>query len=364
MTATDRQGCEAAGAGSVRQECEAASTGYGRQEFHAARTGSDRQLLAVENLTVELATGAGPIRPVDSVSLSVERGKTLALVGESGSGKSMLCRAVLGLVPSQGRICFAGHDTGLCSAKEMNRIRGREIGVVLQDPLSSLNPVMTIEKQIGEPMRYHLGIRASEARERALALLRLVGIPHPGERLSCYPHQLSGGMRQRVAIAIALACDPKLLIADEPTTALDVNVQAEILNLLSRIQRERNMAIILVSHDLGVVAGRSHDIAVMYAGRIVEQGPTAAVFARMRMRYTRALFEAIPRIDDPPQRRLPNIPDQPPNFAALPAGCRFAPRCPAAAERCRNEYPPLVADGVDGHRFACWYPCEPPEVGV
>lgn len=315
-------------------------------------------LLAVDNLAVEIVTGAGLIRPVDSVSLTLERGKTLALVGESGSGKSMLCRAILGLVPSQGSVIFNGHDTHKLSTNEMNRVRGREIGVVLQNPLSSLNPVMTIASQIAEPMRCHLAIRPSEARERALSLLRAVGIPSPEERMRCYPHQLSGGMRQRVAIAIALSCDPKLLIADEPTTALDVTVQAEILDLLGRIQQELNMAIILVSHDLGVVAGRAHDIAVMYAGRIVEQGPTAALFERMRMRYTHALFDAIPRIDDPPHRRLPNIPDQPPNFAALPPGCRFAPRCFSAQERCHAEYPPLVDDDHTGHRFACWFPRE------
>lgn len=322
---------------------------------------ANRQLLAVENLTVEIQTGRGRIRPVDSVSLTLERGKTLAIVGESGSGKSMLCRAILGLVPSTGSILVNGHDTGKLSGRELNRIRGREIGVVLQDPLSSLNPVMTIASQITEPMRCHLGIRSREARERAVELLRDVGIPNPGERLGCYPHQLSGGMRQRVAIAIALACDPMLLIADEPTTMLDVTVQAEILNLLGRIQQERNMAVILVSHDLGVVAGRAHNIAVMYAGRIVEQGPTAAIFERMRMRYTHALFDAIPRIDDPPQRRLPNIPDQPPDFAALPSGCRFAPRCAHVGERCRSEYPPLKVDGDDGHRFACWFPRQLPE---
>ena len=319
-------------------------------------SGADRQLLLVENLIVELQTGHGPIRPVDSVSLSLEKGKTLAIVGESGSGKSMFCRAILGLVPARGDIRFDGRDTGSLSAREMNRLRGRDIGVVLQDPLLSLNPVMTIAAQILEPMRIHLGISHREGVARVLTLLKEVGIPSPEERLSCYPYQLSGGMRQRVALAIALACDPKLLIADEPTTALDVTVQAEILNLLGRIQQERNMAIILVSHDLGVVAGRAHDMAVMYAGRIVEQGPATAVFERMRMRYTHALFDAIPRIDDPPGRRLPNIPDQPPDFAALPLGCRFAPRCSHVGERCRSEYPPLVADGDDGHRFACWFP--------
>lgn len=325
---------------------------------------ADRQLLIVENLIVELQTGSGTIRPVDSVSLTLERGKTLAIVGESGSGKSMLCRAILGLVPVQGTIRFGGRDTNGLSVREMNRIRGREIGVVLQDPLLSLNPVMTIADQIIEPMRIHLGIRARDGVEKALSLLQSVGIPHPEERLNCYPHQLSGGMRQRVAIAIALSCDPKLFIADEPTTALDVTVQAEILNLLARIQQERNMAIILVSHDLGVVAGTAHDLAVMYAGRIVEQGKTGAVFERMRMPYTRALFDSIPRIDDPPHRRLPNIPDQPPNFAALPAGCRFAPRCANAAERCRLEYPPLIADGSDEHLFACWYPSKLEEASV
>lgn len=325
---------------------------------------ADRYLLAVDRLAVEIQTSSGLIRPVDSVSLALERGKTLALVGESGSGKSMLCRAILGLVPSHGSIRFDGCDTGSLPSARLNLLRGREIGVVLQNPLSSLNPVMTIASQIIEPMRCHLGIRHREGVERALSLLRSVGIPRPEERLGCYPHQLSGGMQQRVAIAIALACDPKLLIADEPTTALDVTVQAEILDLLSRIQQERNMAIILVSHDLAVVTGRAHDIAVMYAGRIVEQGPTAAVLSRMRMRYTRALFDAIPRIDDPQHRRLPNIPDQPPNFAALPPGCRFAPRCPNVLDQCRNHYPPLVADEHDGHRFACWFPCELPEASA
>jgi peptide/nickel transport system ATP-binding protein len=325
---------------------------------------SDRGLLEVRDLSVELSTDAGPIRPVDGISLRLERGKILAVVGESGSGKSMFCRAVLGLVPSRGQIIFDGRDTGSYSARELNRMRGRDIGVVLQDPLSSLNPVMTIESQIVEPMRYHLGLGASAAREQARTLLGSLGMARPEERLACYPHQLSGGMRQRVAIAMALACDPKLLIADEPTTALDVTVQAEILQLLGRLQRERDLAIMLVSHDLGVVAGRAHDVAVMYAGRVVEQGPTAEVFAAMRMRYTRALFDAIPRLDDPPQRRLPNIPDQAPNFAALPPGCRFAPRCGAVRERCHQEYPPLETCGTGGHRYSCWFPCQQKEAGL
>lgn len=325
-------------------------------------TATDLQLLTLENLTVELQTGLGPIRPVDSVSLSLTRGKTLALVGESGSGKSMLCRAILGLVPTGGNIRFDGRDTGTLSTREMNRIRGRDIGVVLQDPLSSLNPVMTIADQIIEPMAIHLGIQRREGKARALSLLGSVGIPRPEERLGCYPHQLSGGMRQRVAIAIALSCEPKLLIADEPTTALDVTVQAEILALLARLQQERNMAILLVSHDLGVVAGIADVVAVMYAGRIVELAPASELFGRMRMPYTKALFDAIPRIEDPSHRRLPNIPDLPPNFAALPPGCRFAPRCPRAGARCRTEEPSLVCEGDRNHSCACWFPIITPGI--
>jgi peptide/nickel transport system ATP-binding protein len=321
-------------------------------------------LLTVDDLTVELQTGNGPIRPVDSVSLSLEKGKTLALVGESGSGKSMLCRAILGLVPAKGGILFDGRDNGKLGAGELNRIRGRDIGVVLQNPLSSLNPVMTVASQIVEPMRIHLGISRREGMERTLSLLRSVGIPRPEERMACYPHQLSGGMRQRVAIAIALSCEPKLLIADEPTTALDVTVQADILALLARIRKERNMAILLVSHDLGVVAGSSDSVAVMYAGKIVEQAPASELFRQMRMPYTRALFDAIPRIEDPSHRRLPNIPDLPPDFAALPPGCRFAPRCPRAGERCHWEEPPLVCDEDENHRYACWFPYlnQPPSI--
>lgn len=326
-------------------------------------TGADKTILSVDGLTVELQAGNSSIIPLDGVSLTLERGKTLALVGESGSGKSMLCRAIMGLAPSRGTVRFNGHDAGSLSAAAMNRLRGREIGMVLQNPLSSLNPVMTVGRQIIEPLRVHLGLGRRESRERALGLLGAVGIPSPDERFACYPHQLSGGMRQRVAIAIALACDPLLLIADEPTTALDTTVQAEILGLLSRLQNERDMAILLVSHDLGVVAGLADEIAVMYAGRIVEQGPTGTLFSRMRMPYTRALFDAILRIDAPPQRRLIGIPGHPPDFADLPYGCRFASRCTRTAERCRQEYPPLVTAGDKRHRFACWFPCEPAEEG-
>ncbi len=325
-------------------------------------TVSDTHLLTVENLSVTIPSSAGAVRAVDRVSLALERGRTLALVGESGSGKSMFCRAVMGLlprsavVPGAARVTFDGRDLGGLPRRELAAIRGREIGVVLQDPLSSLNPVIPVGRQIAEPMRYHLGLSSARARERAVELLAAVGIPQPEERLGAYPHQLSGGMRQRVAIAMALACEPKLLIADEPTTALDVTVQAEILNLLGRLQRERNMAMVLVTHDLGVVAGRAHETAVMYAGRIVEKAPTVELFTRMRMHYTRALFDAIPRIDDPPHRELGAIGGQPPGPAAQRVGCPFAPRCWRAEERCRTEEPPLARDAGENHSYACWFP--------
>jgi len=325
-------------------------------------TASPKDILSVENLVVHLPCKRGVVRAVDGVSFTLERGKTLALVGESGCGKSMLCRAILGLLPGRailspaGRISFAGQELAKLAKKELARILGREIGIVLQNPISSLNPVQRIGWQIAEPMHYHLGLSTAKARERSVELLRAVGISQPEERLACYPHQLSGGMRQRVAIAIALACDPQLLIADEPTTALDVTVQAEILNLLSRLQRERNMAMILVTHDLGVVAGRAHETAVMYAGRIVEQASTASLFDRMRMPYTRALFNAIPRLDDPPHKALKAIGGQPPDLSAPCGGCPFAPRCPKAEERCCEAAPPLACDDDENHRYACWFP--------
>lgn len=323
----------------------------------------DKPLLQVEDLSVRIPIPGGTVRAVERVSFNVERGRTLALVGESGSGKSMLCRAIMGILPGNAAvtgkagICFDGRNLTHLPEKELNRIRGREIGMVLQNHMSSLNPVLTIGRQIMEPMRYHLGISAAEAGRRALELLQAVGIPQPEMRWNCHPHQLSGGMRQRAAVAIALSCNPNLLIADEPTTALDVTVQAELLNLLALVQKERNMAMILVSHDLGVVAGRVHETAVMYAGRIVEQAPTVELFARMRMPYTRALFDAIPRLDDPPHTPLKAVDGQPPDLSAPLVGCPFAPRCPRAQVRCREKEPPLTADeGTENHRYACWFP--------
>ncbi len=325
-----------------------------------------RPLLTVEHLTTHLPTKDGVVQAVDGVSFTLNRGETLAIVGESGSGKSMLCRTILGLLPRQkksyqhpdpGRIIFDGQDLGKLPQKELMHIRGKEIAVVLQDPMSSLNPVMTVGKQIAEPLRYHLGMSRKAARARAIELLSSVGLPQPEHKVDAYPHQLSGGMRQRVVIAMALASEPKLLIADEPTTALDVTVQAEILSLLDRIQAERNMAMILVTHDLGVVAGRAQQTAVMYAGKIVEQAPTRELFANMRMPYTKALFESIPRLEDPLGKRLRTIEGQPPNLLATRSGCHFSPRCTRADELCYETEPPLTqAFQTPAHHYACWHP--------
>lgn len=325
---------------------------------------SEQDLLTVEKLSVEIAAPGGIVRALDRVSLSLRRGRTLAVVGETGSGKSMLCRAIIGIVPRRathtggGRIIFEGRDLSRLPERELNRIRGREIGIVLQNPMSSLNPVLTVGRQIAEPMEHHLGLSRSRAKARAVELLEAVGIPAAEERSRWYPHQMSGGMRQRVAIAMALSCDPKLLIADEPTTALDVTVQAEILNLLGRLQKERDLAVLLVSHDLSVVAGRAQDTAVMYRGRIVEKGPTIDLFTRMRMHYTKALMDAIPRIDDPPGQTLKAIAGPPPSAVESSPGCHFAPRCVSVGEICRQAAPLLRHDLNSEHCYACWFPLE------
>jgi oligopeptide/dipeptide ABC transporter ATP-binding protein len=323
-------------------------------------------LLEVSELRTHFLTGRGTVRAVDGVSFTLERGRTLGVVGESGSGKTVLARSIMGLLPShnvvrRGEVTYEGRRlTGLSHA-ELREVWGAEISMVFQDPMTSLNPVVRIGRQITETMRFHLDVSGGEARAKAAELLKSVGIPEPERRLRAYPHELSGGMRQRVMIAIALSCGPKLLIADEPTTALDVTTQAQILGLLGRQQRERFMAMILVTHDLGVVAGRTDEIAVMYAGRVVERAPTAVLFSDMRMRYTQALFRSIPRITDPGHRRLQAIGGRPPDLVAPSKGCSFAPRCRYARERCRTEAPPLTEAG-SGHAYACWYPAEPGEV--
>ena len=323
-------------------------------------------VLEVEDLRTWFDTPAGIVHAVDGVSFRLERGRTLGVVGESGSGKSVLCRSVMGLLPRRGvirsgSVRFGGVQLSSLSRDALRRLWGHEMAMVFQDPMTSLNPVMKIGEQLTEGLRLHLGLGAREAEARAVALLGEVGIPEPERRLRQFPHQLSGGMRQRVTIAIALACDPILVFGDEPTTALDVTVQAQILDLLDREQQERTMSMVLVTHDLGLVAGRADDIAVMYAGKIVEKAPTEALFADMKMPYTEALFKSIPKLSQPSHSRLDTIPGRPPNLSRPPVGCRFAARCPYARERCREEEPPLVAASTPGHEYACWYPVGSPE---
>ncbi len=322
-------------------------------------------LLSVEGVSVDLPTPRGALRAVDNVDLSLAPGRTLGVVGESGCGKTMLSRAILQLLPKRarlsGRVMLGGRDLAALPAEALRRLRGPELAVVFQDPMTSLNPVLTIGTQIIETLQAHLGMDAAVAAARSAELLAAVGIPAPLQRLRQYPHQLSGGMRQRVAIAIALSCEPKLLIADEPTTALDVTVQAQILDLLAREQQRRHMAMILITHDLGVVAGRTDEVAVMYAGRIVERAPTLKLFAQMRMPYTEALLAAIPKLNSPPHTPLPAIAGRPPDPTRPLPGCSFAPRCRYADGRCRVLKPPLADPERTGTLYACWHPLGLPD---
>jgi peptide/nickel transport system ATP-binding protein len=323
-------------------------------------------LLEVKDVTTHFDSPRGMVHAVDGVSFTLDRGRTLGIVGESGSGKTVLARSVMGLLPKtrvhrSGSIKFEGREIGNLGPDEMRHIWGSQMSMVFQDPMTSLNPVMKVGKQVTESLLYHLDISRNYASELAEALFTSVGIPEPKRRLNEYPHQLSGGLRQRVMIAIALACGPKLLFADEPTTALDVTVQAQILDLLQQQQRERFMAMILVTHDLGVVAGRTDEIAVMYAGKIVEKAPTSVLFSNMKMPYTEALVQSIPKLGDRSHTRLRVIRGRPPQLVNPPVGCRFAPRCPYAQDKCVREEPPLRESDVPGHRFACWFPVGTPE---
>ena len=313
-------------------------------------------LLDVRDLRVSFPVQGGAIHPVDGVSFRVERGRTLALVGESGCGKSLTSLALLRLVPEPGRISggsirLDGEELTSLSERDMRAVRGGRIAMVFQDPMTSLNPVLRAGTQIAEAVRAHRSVSRAQARDRALALLTEVGIPDPARRLDEYPHQLSGGMRQRVMIAIALAAEPEVLVADEPTTALDVTVQAQILELLARLQRQRHMGILLITHDLGIVAGRADHVAVMYAGQIVESAPTPALFAAPAHPYTRGLFNSVPSIDGPLERLLP-IRGTVPSPSAWPSGCRFAPRCPQRFDACDRM--PALADVAAGHTSRCW----------
>jgi oligopeptide/dipeptide ABC transporter ATP-binding protein len=320
-------------------------------------------LLEVEDLTVSFPSRRGELRAVNGVSYELCPRQTLAIVGESGSGKTVSCRALMGLLPQAavvtGSARFAGAELIGLTDDEMRRHRGTNIAMVFQDPSRSLNPTMKVGNQIAEAVRVHHKVGKAEAREQAVELLRLAQIPVPARRFLEYPHQLSGGMRQRVMIAIALACRPRLLIADEATTALDVTTQAQIMELLLELQAELGMTLMLISHDLGLAASYADEVIVMYAGQIVEQAPASRLFARVRMPYTQALFEAIPRLERPAHAPLPVIGGRPPDLSARPAGCPFAPRCRRAADDCHASPPPL-AEHEPGHRWACWHPLETP----
>ena len=321
------------------------------------------RVLEVANLRVSFpGAGQGRFYPVDGVSFSLERGEMLALVGESGCGKSLTSLALLQLIPPPGRIesgsviRLGETDVLALQGEALRRIRGRRIGMIFQDPMTSLNPVFTVGAQIVEGIRAHFKMPSSEARQRALQLLQEVGIPDPVERLKAYPHQLSGGMRQRVMIAIALSAEPEILVADEPTTALDVTVQAQILEVLDSLRARRGMAVLLITHDLGIVAGRADRVAVMYAGQIVEEASTPRLFANPSHPYTQGLFASVPRITGP-LKRLNPIRGSVPAASAWPTGCRFRPRCPQAFDRSEIE-PPLLPVEPE-HRMRCWLAEEP-----
>jgi peptide/nickel transport system ATP-binding protein len=320
--------------------------------------------LEVTDLTTHINLSRSVVQAVGNVDLMIEPGETLGLVGESGCGKSMLGLSILGLLPAGGHIVggsiqVEGRELVGLSQTEMRRIRGNTVSMIFQDSLSSLNPTKTIGEQVAEPVRLHRNASRKEAAERALEVLELVGLPRPKERLKDYPHQLSGGLRQRVMIAIALACEPRVLLADEPTTALDVTIQAQILTLLDDLKDRLGMATLLVTHDMGVVAGRASRINVMYAGRLVETAPTGRLFTSMHHPYTQGLLGSIPRLDQDNREALASIPGLPPNLANPPLGCRFAPRCSRATDQCRAEEPPLSGDDPE-HHFACWHPVDGP----
>jgi oligopeptide/dipeptide ABC transporter ATP-binding protein len=315
-------------------------------------------LLRVENLKTHFFTTEGVVRAVDGISFSIKEGQTLCLVGESGSGKSVTAYSILRLIPQPpgrivaGKIIFRGRNLLELSESEMRKIRGNEISMIFQEPMTSLNPVITVGEQIAEALRLHQQLDNKSAWRKSIELLNSVGIPSPEERASNYPHQLSGGMRQRVMIAMAISCNPSLLIADEPTTALDVTIQAQILDLLRKLQKELNMALILITHDLGIVAEMAHQVAVMYAGQIVESTPVEDLFQRPLHPYTKGLLNSVPTLTST-ARRLIAIDGVVPNPADLPKGCRFSPRCPLAIERCHKEEPQLLE--VEPQRFtACF----------
>jgi len=320
---------------------------------------SSSPLLEIEDLVTEFSTDEGVVRAVDGVSLTVEAGATVGVVGESGCGKSVTALSIMRLLPqpmgriAAGSIRFQGRDLAGLRVEEMERIRGNEIGMVFQEPMTALNPVHTIGRQLTEGLRLHRGLKDREALREACTILDRVGIPSPEVRLGEYPHQLSGGMRQRVVIAIALACSPDLLIADEPTTALDVTIQAQILELMRELQDELGMAVLLITHDLGVIAETCDEVVVMYAGRVAERGSVHDIFDRPKHPYTRGLLASIPTLETEPKARLNIIEGMVPGLRDLPPGCRFENRCPLATARCRAA-PPVEETVGAAHRVSCY----------
>jgi peptide/nickel transport system ATP-binding protein/oligopeptide transport system ATP-binding protein len=317
-------------------------------------------VLRVRDLNTVFRTRGGEVHAVNSVSFDIRPGELLGVVGESGSGKSVTMMSLIGLLPSppaevrSGQVLFDGDDLLRCTPEALRRVRGGEIGFIFQDPMTSLNPVFTVGFQIMEPLQKHMGLTKAQARARAAELLALVGIPDPARRLKDYPHQFSGGMRQRVMIAIALACDPKLLIADEPTTALDVTIQAQILELVRDLRQKLGMAIVWITHDLGVIAGIADRVIVMYGGQIVEQAPVRDLFARPQHPYTRALLGTIPHVTGERQAKLNVIQGQPPILRESPRACSFRARCAHAFDRCTRENPARLPAGP-GHDVACFW---------
>jgi oligopeptide transport system ATP-binding protein len=316
-------------------------------------------ILLVKDLRISFSTYAGEVQAVRGVSFDLRRGETLAIVGESGSGKTVTAKSLLRLLPAAntmvkgGEILFEGQDILKLSEKQMKDIRGPKIAMVFQDPMTSLDPTMRVGRQITESLKEHLGLSGQRARERAIELLTLVGIPNPEDRVKQYPHQFSGGMRQRVVIAIALACDPQILIADEPSTALDVTIQAQILELLRELQEQLGMSVLLITHDLGVVAHTAHRVAVMYAGKVVETGTLREIFYNPQMPYTWGLLASIPLPTADRSQELIPIPGSPPDMHDPPKGCPFTPRCPYAMRICAEEMPEYTTFSSE-HKAACW----------
>ena len=324
---------------------------------------SNANVLQVENIITRFNTQDGKVFAVNGISFDLKEGELLGVVGESGSGKSVTMMSLLKLLPMppaeivEGRALFENQDLIQMDLNQLRKIRGGKIGFIFQDPMTSLNPVLTVGYQLMEPMREHLGLSREEARKKAIELLDLVGIPMAQSRLKDFPHQFSGGMRQRVMIAIALACDPKVLIADEPTTALDVTIQAQILDIVKRLRKELGMAIIWITHDLGVVAGIADRVAVMYGGFIVEQAPVKKLYSIPKHPYTRGLLSTLPKLEGERTERLESIKGQPPDLHNIPNSCPFAPRCTHVSEKCQNENPRLEMTDPE-HQVACWWNTE------